>query len=237
MGALADARTRLLLLLALVVAAITAVALAGARTVGHGMRALVRSTEAMHRFSFEAGTAEAPFAEVQGALESVERAKTALRAMVKYVPVGLVRRLYESGREPMLGAELGEVSLMFTDIANFTTHAEALGPARLAEALGRYLETVTRAVEAHGGTVDKYIGDALMVLWNAPDPVADHPHAACHAALAAAAGGRGAGRVDVVARRGLASLAHALRPARRPGPGRSLRRPRSSRATPRWATA
>jgi adenylate cyclase len=192
-GALADARTRLLILLGLVVAAIAAVALAGARTVGRGMRALVRSTEAMHRFSFEAGAATAPFAEVQGALESVERAKTALRAMVKYVPVGLVRRLYESGREPALGAELAEVSLMFTDIADFTTHAEALGPAKLAEALGRYLETATRAVEAHGGTVDKYIGDALMVLWNAPDPVADHPRAACRAALAAAAAGAALG--------------------------------------------
>jgi adenylate cyclase len=192
-GALTDARTRLLLLLALVVAVIAAVALAGARTVGRGLRALVRSTEAMHRFSFEPGTAEAPFAEVRGALESVERAKTALRAMVKYVPVGLVRRLYESGREPALGAELGEVSLMFTDIANFTTHAEALGPNRLAEALGRYLEAVTRAVEAHGGTVDKYIGDALMVLWNAPDPVPDHPRAACHAALAAATAGEALG--------------------------------------------
>jgi adenylate cyclase len=188
-GALADARDRLLILLALVVAVIAAVALAGARTVGHGMRALIRSTDAMQRFSFEAGPAEAPFTEVRGALESVERAKNALRAMVKYVPVGLVRRLYDSGREPMLGAELGEVSLMFTDIANFTTHAEALGPGRLAEALGRYLETVTRAVEGQGGTVDKYIGDALMVLWNAPDPVADHPRAACRAALAAATAG------------------------------------------------
>ncbi len=192
-GALAKERTRLLILLVIVVLAIAAIGLGGARTVGRGMGALVRSTEAMQRFSFAPDEARSPFAEVRAAQESVERAKTALRAMVKYVPIGLVRRLYQSGREPTLGAELAEVSLMFTDIANFTTHAEALAPARLAEALGRYLETATGAVEAHGGTVDKYIGDALMVLWNAPDPVDDHPRAACRAALAAAAAGEALG--------------------------------------------
>jgi adenylate cyclase len=186
-GGLAAERDRLLALLAVVVAAIAAVGVLGARTVGRGVSALVRSTEAMHRFSFAAAATTSPFAEVRGALQSVERAKTALRAMVKYVPVGLVRRLYESGREPVLGAELTEVSLMFTDIANFTTHAESLPPARLAQALGRYLETATHAVEQAGGTVDKYIGDALMVIWNAPDPVVEHARAACRGALACAA--------------------------------------------------
>ena len=187
-GPLVAARDRLLLLLVLVVAAIAAVGLLGARTVGRGMGALVRSTEAMRHFSFAPAPADrpSPFAEVRAALESVERAKTALRAMVKYVPVGLVRRLYESGRDPVLGAELMDVSLMFTDIEGFTTHAETLPPARLAEALGRYLEAATVAVEATGGIVDKYIGDALMVIWNAPTPVAAHARAACEAALACA---------------------------------------------------
>jgi adenylate cyclase len=187
-GPLVAARDRLLLLLGAVVAAIAVVGFLGARTVGRGVGALVRSTEAMRRFEFAPAppAARSPFAEVRAAQESVERAKTALRAMVKYVPVGLVRRLYESGRDPALGAELMEVSLMFSDIEGFTTHAEALPPARLAEALGRYLEAATLAVESTGGTVDKYIGDALMVLWNAPAPVAEHARAACEAALACA---------------------------------------------------
>ena len=187
-GPLLAARDRLLMLLAGVVGAIAAVGLLGARTVGRGVGALVASTEAMQRFSFAPTPAArpSPFAEIRTAQQSVERAKTALRAMVKYVPVGLVRRLYESGRDPVLGAELMDVSLMFTDIEGFTTHAESLTPARLAEALGRYLEAATVAVEATGGTVDKYIGDALMVIWNAPTPVAAHARAACDAALACA---------------------------------------------------
>jgi adenylate cyclase len=187
-GPLLAARDRLLLLLGLVVVAIGLLGLVGARTVGRGVRALVASSEAMRRFSFAPAPAgrASPFAEIRAAQESLERAKTALRAMVKYVPVGLVRRLYESGHDAALGAELMDVSLMFTDVEGFTTQAEALPPARLAEALGRYLEAATAAVEATGGTVDKYIGDALMVIWNAPTPVADHAVAACEAALACA---------------------------------------------------
>jgi adenylate cyclase len=190
-GPLAATRDRLLLLLAVVVVAIGSVGFMGARTVGRGVSALVSSTEAMRRFSFESSSDVAsPFREIRSALESVERAKTALRAMVKYVPIDLVRRLYESGRDPVLGAELADVSLMFTDIANFTTHAESLPPDQLAEALGRYLEAATQAVEATGGTVDKYIGDALMVLWNVPSPDDQHPLSACRAALACAAATR-----------------------------------------------
>jgi adenylate cyclase len=187
-GPLLAARDRLLLLLGGVVAAIAVVAFLGVRTVRRGVGALVASTEAMRGFSFAAAPAgrPSPFAEIRTAQESVERAKTALRAMVKYVPVGLVRRLYESGHDPVLGAELMDVSLMFTDIEGFTSHAEALAPDQLAGALGRYLEAATVAVEATGGIVDKYIGDALMVIWNAPTPVAEHARAACDAALACA---------------------------------------------------
>lgn len=183
-GDLAADRDRLLALLAIVVATIAIVGAIGARGVARGVRALVSSTEEMRRFSFAPARATSSFAEIRAALASLERAKAALRSMVKYVPVSLVRRLYESGREPVLGADLAEISVMFSDIADFTTHAERLPPAELAEALGRYLEVATRAVEAAGGTVDKYIGDALMVIWNAPDAMPAHAKAACRGALA-----------------------------------------------------
>ncbi|HSD27818.1 MAG TPA: adenylate/guanylate cyclase domain-containing protein, partial [Vicinamibacteria bacterium] len=62
--------------------------------------------------------------------------------------------------------------------------AETLSPDRLARALGRYFEVMTAAVHASGGIVDKYIGDAVMALWNAPEPLPDHAARACAAALA-----------------------------------------------------
>ncbi|MFI5184857.1 MAG: adenylate/guanylate cyclase domain-containing protein, partial [Vicinamibacteria bacterium] len=104
--------------------------------------------------------------------------------------VDLVRLLYRSGQEPMLGGRLQDVSLMFTDIKDFTTLAERLSPDDLARLLGRYLEVMTAAIHAEGGTIDKYIGDSIMALWNVPLPTADHPRKACAAALAAAAAGQ-----------------------------------------------
>jgi adenylate cyclase len=104
--------------------------------------------------------------------------------MGKYIPLGVVRRLYERNEEPQLGGELRTVSLMFTDIEGFTTLSERLPPDQLARHLGDYLEAMTSAVEATSGTIDKYIGDAVMAFWNAPLDVAEHAARACEAVVA-----------------------------------------------------
>src|SRR5262249_39193956 len=83
-----------------------------------------------------------------------------------------------------LGGEMAVVTLMFTDIEGFTTLSEKLAPDELANKLGLYLETMTDAVHGTSGTIDKYIGDAVMAIWNVPEPVDAHPRAACRAALA-----------------------------------------------------
>jgi adenylate cyclase len=99
------------------------------------------------------------------------------------VPVDLVRELYESNREPRLGGELVEVSLMFSDIEGFTSLSERLPPDALARALGRYLEVMTAGVRSTQGTVDKFIGDSVMAFWNAPTRFPDHARRAAHAVL------------------------------------------------------
>ena len=73
---------------------------------------------------------------------------------------------------------------MFSDIQGFTSLAERLSPERLAASLGRYLEVMTRVLEAHGATLDKFIGDAVMAFWNAPAPIEQHSLRACRAVLA-----------------------------------------------------
>ena len=76
----------------------------------------------------------AQFRDLRAVLESIEQTKTAIRAMGKYVPVDLVRDLYSMNREPLLGGDVSDVSLMFTDIMGFTGIAERLSsdPDRLA---------------------------------------------------------------------------------------------------------
>lgn len=154
------------------------------RAVRRGLRQVVESAEAMREFDFAPAPAGSPFADMAAVMGELEQAKTALRAMGRYVPIGLVRKLYRDRREPTLGGELRELSLLFTDIEGFTSASEQLSPDRLARVLGRYFEALTAAIHEHGGTVDKYIGDAVMALWNAPEPSPGHAASACAAALA-----------------------------------------------------
>jgi adenylate cyclase len=147
---------------------------------------------------------------VERVLESLEGAKTALRALGKYAPLDLVKELVRDHAEPRLGGRPLDVTLMFTDIQGFTSLAESVTPEDLAERLGAYMEAMTAAIRATGGTIDKFIGDAVMALWNAPSPVPDHPREACRAVLACMtatralfASPRWAGNAPLVTRFGL----------------------------------
>lgn len=149
---------------------------------------IIATTERMRAFDFAPAAAPhqstSTFRDVDEAMAGLERAKTVVRAMGKYIPMDLVRRLYAANAEPTLGGELLDVSILFTDIEGFTELAERLPVDDLARHLGRYLEVMTEAIEQSGGTIDKYIGDAVMAVWNAPSPVPNHATAACAAALA-----------------------------------------------------
>jgi adenylate cyclase len=146
---------------------------------------LIAETTRLSAFDFApTRTAADTFRDVQVAADSLEQAKTALRALGKYVPLDLVRQLYEARLEPMLGAEIRDVTMLFSDIEGFTTLSEQLTPNTLAVALGAYLETMTRAIHSTGGIIDKYTGDGVMALWNTPNPCERHAERACEAALA-----------------------------------------------------
>jgi len=157
---------------------------AALRAVRRALGQIVNESVRMHRFLFGPTPAVSPFRDVRETLSALEQAKTALRAMGKYVPIDLVRELFGTNREPRLGGVIQDVSLMFTDIQDFTAIAERLSPDELAQALGRYFEAMTLAIQGTNGIVDKYIGDAVMAIWNAPKECAAHPVKACHAALA-----------------------------------------------------
>ena len=148
-----------------------------------GLARLAARTARMRQFDFSADPTRSRWREIDELLESVERAKTVARAMGKYIPLPLVRGLYAKNRDPELGAEPRDVTLLFSDIQGFTALAERLAPAELAWRLGAYLQVATETLERHGATIDKYIGDAVMAFWNAPDPIDDHPAQACRAVL------------------------------------------------------
>lgn len=109
--------------------------------------------------------------------------KSSLHAFRKYVPAELVRQLIRSGEEARVGGHRRELTLLFSDIEGFTSLSEAMEPEALMVHLSEYLDEVTRIVMRHQGTVDKYIGDAVMAFWGAPLPDTEHARHACAAAL------------------------------------------------------
>jgi adenylate cyclase len=176
---------RVLLLAALLVTVCLAGGALILRATRRDLGGLIRETRRLRQFDFApTPMARVAFDDVREAADSLEQAKTALRALGKYVPLDLVRQLYESRVEPTLGGRVQDVSMVFSDIEGFTSVSEALPLDVLANALGRYLEVMTRAIHGSRGIIDKYTGDGLMALWNAPSPCDRHPAFACEGVLA-----------------------------------------------------
>lgn len=100
-----------------------------------------------------------------------------------YLPTQLVGHIVNDNRQDLLLSRKRCLTLLFADIANFTQRAERMSPEGLAELTRQILERLTEVAHRHDGTVDKYMGDAVMVFWNAPFDQPDHADRAVAAAL------------------------------------------------------
>jgi adenylate cyclase len=120
---------------------------------------------------------------------TVNLAQRTIWSFAHFVPKEIVRGVIDNSISTRLGGVKQEITLVFTDVRGFTTIAEAADPDRLMQQTSRYFSVLTAAFLAEGGTVDKFIGDAVMVFWNAPNPQPDHVARACRAVLAAKAAG------------------------------------------------
>ena len=100
-----------------------------------------------------------------------------------YVSPELVDEMVESGRDPELGGTEAEVSALFSDVEGFSAFSEQLSPTELVPLMNEYLSAMTDALQAEGGTLDKYIGDAIVMMFGMPLPIKDHAARACAAAL------------------------------------------------------
>jgi adenylate cyclase len=114
-------------------------------------------------------------------------AQRTIWSFAHFVPKEIVKGIIDGSISTELGGIRQEVAILFTDVRNFTGLAETADPDNLMRQTSRYFTVLTDAFLAEGGTVDKYIGDAVMVFWNAPHLQLDHVERACRAALSAKA--------------------------------------------------
>ncbi len=106
------------------------------------------------------------------------------RTFERYVSPGVIRLIEQDPKKYFkAGGESRELTIMFSDIRSFTTISESLSPDDLVALLNEYLGEMTDILFKRWGTLDKYIGDAVMAFWGSPFPQADHAARACAAAL------------------------------------------------------
>ena len=111
--------------------------------------------------------------------------RNSLQSFSSFAPVEVVKGLVKSGIPLSLGVEKRRLTVFFSDIEGFSTHAEHLDPDRLLEQMSAYFDVVCHAIAEEGGTVDKFIGDGVMAFWGAPIALPAPALHACRGALRA----------------------------------------------------
>ncbi|MBF0175459.1 MAG: adenylate/guanylate cyclase domain-containing protein [Magnetococcales bacterium] len=105
------------------------------------------------------------------------------RVFGQYIPKELVDEMNASGQEFTIGGESREMTVLFSDVRGFTTVSEGLRPEELTRLMNFFLTPMTHVIQKHRGTIDKYMGDAIMAFWGAPLQDPKHAENALHAAV------------------------------------------------------
>ena len=101
----------------------------------------------------------------------------------QYIPSELVDEMNKTGEQVSVGGESREMTVLFSDVRGFTTISEGLAPQELTTLMNAFLSPMTKVIHVHRGTIDKYMGDAIMAFWGAPLQDADHARHAVQAGL------------------------------------------------------
>lgn len=172
-------------LLILVVSVVLALWLG--KRIGRQIKRLAAAAAAVRGLDFHAVPVlpDSRFREMSDAAHAFNTMVGGLRWFETYVPKALVLRLIDRGANPLgVISEERDVTVMFTDIKGFSALAETLSPQQTADWLNAHFTLIAGCIEAEGGTVDKFIGDAVMAFWGAPEHQADHAARALRAARA-----------------------------------------------------
>ena len=127
--------------------------------------------------------ADSKIIEIKNLAHSMNLMQIGLQAFTQYLPKDMLKSLFDAGTGAIPGGKEKDVTIMFADIANFTHYSESLSPNDLVLQLNEYLGCFSSVIIRNEGTVDKYIGDAVMAYWNAPRDCDDYAFKACKTAI------------------------------------------------------
>ena len=147
------------------------------------MQQIIGQTRKIEQFDLASVTrVSSPIVEIDALSESVRQMSKGLGSFRRYLPADLVQTLMAKGILAELGGERRTMSVLFMDLEGFTAMSERMGY-RVVPVLGEYLGAMSDTLMAQKATIDKFIGDAIMAFWGAPNYNEEHATDACRAAL------------------------------------------------------
>lgn len=155
-----------------------------ARRLSRPIAELVDQTMQLKDFRLEnIRKVDSPISEMNVLGSSIYSAAQGLKSFQKYIPAELVRQLMSSGEAIEIGGESRYLTMLFSDLQDFSTISENTPSRELLVRISAYFEIFVTAIQEEGGYVDKFIGDSVMAFWGAPLPQHNHAYHACVAAV------------------------------------------------------
>ena len=155
-----------------------------ARSASKPIESLVQLAQKIGRLDFTHKVrADSKIIEIKNLAHSMNLMQIGLQAFTQYLPKDVLKSLFDAGTSAIPGGKEKDVAIMFADIVNFTHYSENLSPNDLVLQLNEYLGCFSSVIIRNQGTVDKYIGDAVMAYWNAPRNCDDYAFKACKTAI------------------------------------------------------
>jgi len=155
-----------------------------AKRIAEPINSLSEQADRITNFELDEGTEiKSGIQEIQKLQNSISRMRKSLISFGKFVPKNLVKKLVDKGVDVKIGGKKKQLSMFFSDIANFTTISESYPAEKLILHLSEYFDELTKIVLDNNGTVDKYIGDSIMAFWGSPQQDNQHYLNCCLSAL------------------------------------------------------
>ena len=171
-------------ILAMVMVISVVISLVLARSASRPIESLVQLAQKIGKLDFTHKVrADSKIIEIKNLAHSMNLMQIGLQAFTQYLPKDVLKSLFDAGTGAIPSGKEKDVSIMFADIVNFTHYSEKLSPNDLVLQLNEYLGCFSSVIIKNQGTVDKYIGDAVMAYWNAPRDCDDYAFKACKAAI------------------------------------------------------
>ena len=184
-GNLKEIKLNMILMSVLTYIVFSAVILWLSRRISRPIVQLCKSAKAIGNMELEnfPTQANSNISEIRDLSEAMNAMKSSISTFSKYAPKDLVRKLLKNGAKPELGGKAKEITMFFSHIEDFPSISERLPAEYLVLHLSEYFDELTKNIVHNNGTIDKYIGDAIMAIWGAPNDDDDQVVHACESAL------------------------------------------------------